>query len=90
MIRSVTSKVHYIEYERTPRNAPCNVNKLSTYLVSILCRKVLFNNSNQYQQSEHKKDRTYNVENTGPGLGQTQKCGGVKPVNGIPNTTIML
>jgi len=26
---------------------------------------------------------TYDVGNTSPGSGQAQKCGGVKPVNGI-------
>jgi hypothetical protein len=28
---------------------------------------------------------TYEVGNPGPGLGQAQQCGGVKPVTGIPN-----
>jgi len=28
---------------------------------------------------------TYGVGNLGPGLGHAQKCGGVIPVNGIPN-----
>ena len=27
----------------------------------------------------------YDIENPGPGMGQAQKCGGVKPFNGIPN-----
>jgi len=27
---------------------------------------------------------TYDVGNSGPDLGQAQKCGRVKPVNGIP------
>jgi hypothetical protein len=27
---------------------------------------------------------TYDVGNPDPGLGQAQKCGRVKPVNGIP------
>jgi hypothetical protein len=31
-----------------------------------------------------KKTMTYDVENQGPGLGQAQICGGVKPVNGMP------
>jgi hypothetical protein len=31
----------------------------------------------------HKKTTTYDVGNLGPGFGQVQKCGGVKPVNGI-------
>ena len=31
-----------------------------------------------------KKTTTYGVENLGPGLGQTQKCGGIKSVNDIP------
>ena len=30
-----------------------------------------------------KKTMTYDVGNPGPGLGQAQKCGRVKPVNGI-------
>jgi hypothetical protein len=29
----------------------------------------------------HQKTTTYDVGNPGPGLGQTHKCGGVKPVN---------
>jgi hypothetical protein len=29
------------------------------------------------------KNMTCDVGNPGPGLGQAQKCGGVKPVNGI-------
>ena len=28
---------------------------------------------------------TYDVGNLGPGLGQAQKCGRVKSVNGIPS-----
>jgi hypothetical protein len=32
----------------------------------------------------HKNTTTYDVGNLGPGLGQAHKCGGVKPVNGIP------
>jgi hypothetical protein len=48
---------------------------------------------NRYQQNEHssftiaeltehnnKQTTTYHVENPGPELGQTQICGGVKPV----------
>jgi hypothetical protein len=30
------------------------------------------------------KITTYDVGNPGSGMGQTQKCGGVKPVYGIP------
>ena len=47
----------------------------------------------QYQQNEESllisnpwtknKTTTYEVGNPGPGLGQAQQCGGVKPVNGI-------
>jgi hypothetical protein len=29
--------------------------------------------------------RAYDVGNPGPGLGQAQTCGRVKPVDGIPN-----
>jgi hypothetical protein len=31
-----------------------------------------------------KKTKTYGIENVSPGLGQAQKCGCVKSVNGIP------
>ena len=31
-----------------------------------------------------KNPTTYDVGNPGPGLGQAQHCGRVKPVNGIP------
>ena len=31
---------------------------------------------------EHKKTKTFDVGNPGPGLGQAQKCGGVKTING--------
>ena len=34
--------------------------------------------------TEHKKYLTYDIGNPGPGLWRAQKCGGVKPVNGIP------
>ena len=49
----------------------------------------------QYQQKEqspliltelieHKRIMACDVGHPGPGLGQAEKCGGVKPVNGIP------
>jgi len=31
-----------------------------------------------------KETTTHGVRNPGPGFGQPHKCGGVKPVNGIP------
>ena len=35
--------------------------------------------------AEHKKkSMTYDTGNPGPGLGQAQKCGRIKPVTGIP------
>ena len=34
--------------------------------------------------TEHNKITTYDVGNPGHDLRQSQKCGGVKPVNGIP------
>jgi hypothetical protein len=37
-----------------------------------------------------KKNTTYDVGNPGPGLGQAQKCGWVKPVNGIPSLSSWL
>ena len=33
---------------------------------------------------------TYDVGNPGPGLGQTQKCGEVKPVNGISILSLLI
>jgi hypothetical protein len=47
----------------------------------------------QYQQNEQlsliiteltENKPQHDIGNGGPGLGQTQQCGGVKPVNGIP------
>jgi hypothetical protein len=38
----------------------------------------------QYQQNEHKKTMIFDVGNSGSVLGQAQKDGGVKPVDGIP------
>jgi hypothetical protein len=32
---------------------------------------------------------TYHTGNPGLGLGQTEKCGGVKPVNGIPTALLI-
>jgi hypothetical protein len=40
------------------------------------------------KQMNIKKTMTFDVENSGPGLGQAQKCGGVEPVNG--NSTLPL
>jgi len=37
-----------------------------------------------------KKITTYDVGNIGPGLGQSQKCGGAKLVNGIPNPPLLI
>ena len=33
---------------------------------------------------------TYDIGNLGPGLGQAQKCGRVKPVNGIPTLPLLI
>jgi len=33
---------------------------------------------------------TYDIGNPGPGLGQTQKCGRVKPINGIPTLPLLI
>jgi hypothetical protein len=35
-------------------------------------------------EHNNKQTTAYHVENPGPELGETQKCGGVKPVNGTP------
>jgi hypothetical protein len=40
--------------------------------------------SSQLNSMNTKKTTTYDVGNPGPGLGQAQKCGRVKPVNWIP------
>jgi len=37
------------------------------------------------QSIKHKKTMAYGIGNPGPDLEQTQKCGGVKLVNGIAN-----
>ena len=34
--------------------------------------------------TEHKRSTTYDIGNSGPSLGQEQKCDRVKPVKGIP------
>jgi hypothetical protein len=34
--------------------------------------------------TEQKKTMTFDIKNSGPGLGQAQKGGGVKPINGMP------
>jgi hypothetical protein len=71
----------------------------STYvslLFTFMIWKEIVNNDrqqfHQYQQNEqspslteHKKSTTYDSGNLGPALQQTQKCGRVKLVNGIPN-----
>jgi hypothetical protein len=46
--------------------------------------KIKMNNRLSPQLLNIKKTTTYDVGNPGPCLGQTQKCGGVKPVNGLP------
>jgi hypothetical protein len=42
-------------------------------------------NTSFKKKKKKNKPTTYVVGNPGPGLGQAQKCGGVNPVNGIPN-----
>jgi len=39
---------------------------------------------NSIELTGHTKTMTHDIEIPGPVLGQTQKCGGVKLVNGIP------
>jgi hypothetical protein len=41
------------------------------------------NTSHLNSLNTKKRNNTYNVGNLGPDLGQEQKFGGVKPVNGI-------
>ena len=36
-----------------------------------------------------KKTMTHDFGNPNPGLGQAQKCGGVKPANGIPTSVLL-
>ena len=49
-----------------------NINKTNNHLASEL------------SSLNKKKTTTHDFGNPGPGLGQAQKCGGVKPVNEIP------
>ena len=37
-----------------------------------------------------KKTTIYDAGNPGPGLGQTQRCGGIKPVNGSTNPPLLI
>ena len=68
--------------------------------VIIVMKKSLHSNSKQFHQinkwsitshlhslNTKKKTMTYDVGNAGPGLEQAQKCGRVRPVNGIPTIT---
>jgi hypothetical protein len=43
------------------------------------------NKTNSHLSSQLIESTAYGIENPGHGLGQAQKCVGVKPVNGIPN-----
>ena len=43
------------------------------------------NKTNSHLNTFNKKKRACDVENPGPGLEQTEKCGEVKLVNGIPS-----
>jgi hypothetical protein len=43
-------------------------------------KKCLYNKQNKTKQT-----MSYDIVNSDPGLGQTQQCGRVKPVNGMPN-----
>jgi hypothetical protein len=49
-----------------------NINKTNNHLLILT------------ELAEQKNTTTYEIGNTGPGLGRAQKCGGVKQVNGIP------
>jgi len=40
-----------------------------------------FHTSINWDHDDHKKTMIYDVRNQGPGFGQAQMCGGVKPVN---------
>jgi hypothetical protein len=51
-------------------NNATNINKTQNHISS--------------QPIEHKKTTTYDVGNSGPGLGQAQKCGVVEQLNGTP------
>jgi hypothetical protein len=57
-------------------NNSTNINKINNHLSSLL--------------TEHKKNMTYDVGNPDSGIGQAQKCGGVKPVNGIPTLPLLI
>jgi hypothetical protein len=40
--------------------------------------------SQQIKSLSIQQTKTYDLKNAGPGLGQAQKCGRIKPANGIP------
>jgi hypothetical protein len=53
----------------------------------VVNNTININNTNNHpylKSLNTQKNTTYGVGNPGPGLGQAQKCGGVKPVNVIP------
>ena len=58
-----------------------------------MCSDGQYSNSNKtnnhllLQNTEHEKTTTYEVESSGHGLGPPNKCGGVKPVDKIPNSS---
>jgi hypothetical protein len=57
------------------RNLQLNIHViigLNTFIISV----------GSPQITEHKKTKTFDVGNPGPGLGQAQKCGGDKTING--------
>ena len=61
-------------------------------------KKIIVNNSNNINKTNNqlssertnKKTMTYDVGNPGTGLGQVQKCGRIKLVNGIPTLPFLI
>jgi hypothetical protein len=59
----------------------------------VVNNTININNTNNHlylKSLNTQKNTTYGVGNPGPGLGQTQKCGRVKSVNGILNLLFLI
>jgi len=58
--------------------------------LSLVTKSFQMNVWRQIKKKKKKKTTIYDAGNAGPGLGQAQKCGGVKTVNGIPTRSLLI
>ena len=77
-----------------PYKRGCPHKRGTTVLVFGCLQYDVVNNTTNEQTSlisniEHKVTMTYDEENSGLDLGQAQKCGRVKPVDGIPPSPLV-